>query len=261
MKKLIHLSDLHFGTEVANSPMILLQDIYQLAPDIIVVSGDLTQRATTRQFQLAQNFLKELANYPILCVPGNHDIALYRFIERFFYPYFKYNRWIKSEFGMEYVDEQLAILGINSVTPFKPMGGYITQKQLTDVQTYFQSHSQKTKIVVMHHNLISSERHKIINDAEKILQIFAQNNIHCVLSGHIHHAYVELLKRNFAQNNLYIITAGTPVSSRTLEPNSYNLLEFTKNQFKWSLRTLVNHHFENTIEQWFDLTPQKSKIY
>lgn len=250
MIKLIHLSDLHFGTEIPGRTSILIEDIHQMAPDVIVVSGDLTQRATSTQFAAAQVFLHALNQFPIVCVPGNHDVALYNLIERFFFPYAQYNQWIKSQFDMEYANDHCAILGINSVTPFKPMGGYVTEKQLSLVKSYFHAHPQKIKILVMHHNLMYSKRHKIINHADKILNAFASSNINIVLSGHIHYAHIE---PSFLTNSLYIITAGTPISTRTLVPNSYNIIEFADKKFKWVVRSWQKDRFAIMSEKLYEL--------
>lgn len=255
MRKIIHLSDLHFGTEIPERVAILLDDIHQMKPDVIVVSGDLTQRALTLQFSAAQKFLYELKQYPVISVPGNHDIALYNMMERFFYPYYKYNRWIKSEFGMEYSDDYFAILGINSVTPFKVMGGFVTEQQLNLVKTYFQSHQQKIKIIVMHHNLIHSVRHKIINDADKIIDVFASCAVDLVLCGHIHSAHLEQIKRNELKHNLHVITAGTAISTRTIEPNSYNLITFSNEHSKCITRGFQNGHFESIDEKSIQFDP------
>src|SRR3954470_9400307 len=96
MRTLVHLSDLHFGRV---DPALLdpLRELVQaLAPDLVVVSGDLTQRARTEQFEAARGWLDSLPG-PQIIVPGNHDIALYNVFRRFVHPLKRYKRYITDE--------------------------------------------------------------------------------------------------------------------------------------------------------------------
>lgn len=248
--KIIHLSDLHFGTERAELVWLLTEEIKKINPDIIIVSGDITQRAKTTQFISAKKFLESLAK-PMITVPGNHDISLYNLFSRFFLTFKKYQKYIQAQLCNQYVDDQVAILGINSVTPFKPMGGYITEKQLKRVEYFFQQQPKhKIKIIVMHHNLIRSQRHKIINDSEKIIEIFAKNNINLILSGHIHSAQTEKLPTHFP---MYVITAGTAISTRTTEANSFNIIELNAHEFKIQVKMFENNCFILKKEKTFQL--------
>ena len=86
---LLHLSDLHFGTERAGCIQAIQQFCQQYRPEAIVVSGDLTQRARFKQFYHCRQFLDSL-HIPYLVVPGNHDIPLYHVWNRFFYPIVRY---------------------------------------------------------------------------------------------------------------------------------------------------------------------------
>lgn len=247
MKTILHLSDLHFGTERPGSVDALIQDCQQINPDIIIISGDLTQRATHEQYHAAKKFLNNFYDKKILCVPGNHDISLYNPIERFLYPFSKYKKYIAPDLCEHYSEADLSVLGINSVTPYKPMSGYVTDKQLQMVENYFKNQPKNgTRIVVMHHNLIRSERHKIINDADKILTVFANAGINIVLSGHIHFPCIESIQGKFLHHSMYVITAGTAISTRTIEPNSYNLLQMHEKGFNLTVRTLIGQRFENT---------------
>ena len=241
MIKIIHISDLHFNTQRDGILEPLIQDINTEKADIIVVSGDLTQRARLSQFNAANDFLRKLENKKIICVPGNHDISLYNPLERFIIPFYKYNIFIRKNFLEYYVNDKMVIFGVNSVTPYRAMGGEISQKQLEKVKTFFSKHPDTIKVIVMHHNLVKSERHKNMFDAEKIINTFADLNINLILSGHIHVAYIEQLKRNYLAHNMYVITAGTAVSTRTIQANSYNIIEFPD-----------RHHFQLTVRAFKD---------
>ena len=113
MRTLVHLSDLHFGRvdPALLSPLRAL--VEHLEPDVVVVSGDLTQRARSAQFQQARVFLDSLPG-PQIVVPGNHDVPLYNVFSRFLTPLVKYRRHVTDDLSPEYVDEEIAVLGINT---------------------------------------------------------------------------------------------------------------------------------------------------
>jgi 3',5'-cyclic AMP phosphodiesterase CpdA len=249
MTRIIHLSDLHFGTQRLGVVPLLIADIQTLHPDMIVISGDLTQRATPKQYEMAKQFLDAFPHVKKLSVPGNHDISLYNPLERFIYPFSKFKNWISPKLCTSQIIGDIAVLGVNSVTPFKIMSGYITEKQLNVVKEFFQKTQARIKIVVMHHNLIASERHKIINDAEKIINVLAECGVNLVLCGHIHFACVEQVQREFIAHNLYVITAGTAISTRTTAPNSYNIIDIDAEEFTLRVRKLADHMYitENEI--------------
>lgn len=253
MTKILHLSDLHFGTEVPHLVDAVAAECNNIAPDIVVVSGDITQRATLSQYKSAIRFLKQLKP-KVICVPGNHDISLYNLFERFFFTFYKFRKHIARNFATQYISDNLAILGINSVTPYKPMGGYLTDEQLTMVHEFFLTQpSSSTKIVIMHHNLIKSARHHIINDSDKILKLFAESKVNIVLSGHIHIPLLEQLKKDYVQQPLYIITAGTPISTRTIEPNSFNIIDIQPGKFIFTVKNYIDTAFVTAREQPFSL--------
>lgn len=83
MRTLVHLSDIHFGRVDATIIEPLVALIAELKPDVVTISGDLTQRARSEQFQEARAFLDRLPN-PQIVVPGNHDVPLYNVFARFF---------------------------------------------------------------------------------------------------------------------------------------------------------------------------------
>lgn len=254
MKKILHLSDLHFGTEIPHIFEALIPDCQRLNPDIIIISGDLTQRAKHDQYDAAKQFIDNFEGKVILCVPGNHDISFYNLFERFLYPFAKYQKWIAPDVYHHYSDDELSILGINSVTAFKPLGGYVTERQLELVGDYFKTQaSNVVRIIVMHHNLISSERHRIINDADKILARFADAGVNLVLSGHTHFPCIEKVQKQFIKHNLYVMTAGTAISTRTKAPNSYNVLEINKNEFTFLVREFDGNRFSDGFSSTYPL--------
>ena len=92
MARLVHLSDLHFGAHDEELVAAVETSVDALKPDLVVVSGDFTQRARTEQFEEACQFLERLRDggHEVLGVPGNHDVPLYDVLRRFLSPLTRY---------------------------------------------------------------------------------------------------------------------------------------------------------------------------
>src|SRR3989304_4029862 len=113
MRTIVHLSDLHFGRLDARIIAPLVERITSIHPDLIAVSGDLPQRARRRQFQQASAFLDRLP-FPKIVVPGNHDVPAFNMAARIFDPFGGYRRWISPDLEPAYIDNEVAMIGLNS---------------------------------------------------------------------------------------------------------------------------------------------------
>ena len=120
MKTIAHLSDLHFGTEDPELALALLHDLRELDPSLVVVSGDLTQRARTREFEAAAAWLGQIQS-PKLVIPGNHDIPLFDIIRRFAMPLNRFGTHISEDLNPFYEDQEMALLGINTARSRLPV--------------------------------------------------------------------------------------------------------------------------------------------
>ena len=92
MNKLLQISDPHFGTEQPQVMQALQALAHAQRPDVLVLSGDITQRARASQFSQAREFCDRLAIPRMLALPGNHDIPLFNLYQRLFSPYGRYLR-------------------------------------------------------------------------------------------------------------------------------------------------------------------------
>jgi len=207
VRTIAHLSDLHFGRVEPAVLEALRRRLRALAPDLVVVSGDLTQRARARQFREARAFLDSLPA-PRVVVPGNHDVPLYNVLARFVSPLGGYRRIVSREVEPGFVDEEIAVLGLNTARSFVFKGGRVSAAQIERVRRELsslddqRSKFQRTKIVVAHHPC------KALQDC----------GADVLVSGHAHRTRVEA-------GPALTIEAGTATSSRTREePNAFNLL-------------------------------------
>ena len=213
MRRLAHLSDLHFGRVERAVLEPLRRRVRELAPHLVIVSGDLTQRARAEQFRAARAFLDTLPG-PQLVVPGNHDVPLYNVFARFFRPLARYRRAISPELEPCYRDEEIAVLGVNTARSFVFKGGRVSAAQVERVERQLCALQEDVvKIVVTHHPFMALER---LSDC----------GVDVFVAGHLHATGVGHAAERVQGMSALLVQAGTASSSRTREePNSFNLLK------------------------------------
>jgi len=205
VRTVAHLSDLHFGRIERGMLEALRSRLWQVKPDLVVVSGDLTQRARARQFRAARAFLDTLPK-PQLVVPGNHDVPLYNVLARFLAPLAGYRRFVADEVEPSFVDDEIAVLGINTARSFTWKGGGVSEAQLLRAEEKLcRLEAALIKIVVTHHPLPQLGR-------------LARCGVDVQVAGHLH-------ATSIGAPSALVVQAGTATSSRTrAEPNSFNVL-------------------------------------
>lgn len=228
MRTLAHLSDLHFGRVDAALVGPLRDAVHALQPDVVVVSGDLTQRARRAQFAAARAFLSQLPK-PQIVVPGNHDVPLYDLARRFLAPLARFRRSITAEQAPWYRDGEIAVLGINSARSLTFKGGRINSEQVGLVRERFgMLPASVTRVLVTHHPFAlpqDADADDRIGRAAMALDAFADCGVDILLSGHLHRTHMAAGDEAIATGSALSIHAGTATSTRGRgETNSYNAI-------------------------------------
>ena len=231
MRTLVHLSDLHFGRVDKQLLAPLARAVRAAAPHLVVVSGDLTQRAKSAEFRDARRFLDTLPA-PLLVVPGNHDVPLYNLVQRFFQPLDKYRRYIAHDVEPAYVDEEIAVVGVNTARSATFKGGRINAVQIARVRNRFSALKREvTRIVVTHHPFDLPPGHEtraVVGRARLAMQAFADCGADILLAGHLHASHAGDTAARYGFSTLFI-QAGTATSVRGRgEANSYNVLRIER---------------------------------
>ena len=229
MRKIAHLSDLHFGKTDPDVLPALAATIKAARPDVIVVSGDLTQRAKDHEFQAARAWLDTLA-FPRIVVPGNHDVPLYNVFMRAFAPLTRYRRYFGDEMAPFHADGEIAIVGVNTARSLTFKDGRINREQVA--ATYHRLHGvgeAAVRIIVTHHPFEhgGSEGHDLVGRASMAMTGFAGCRVDLILSGHLHASGTGLSAKRYelAGYSALMIQAGTATSVRRRdEPNSFNMI-------------------------------------
>lgn len=223
MPEILHISDLHFGPPFLRDRA---EAVHHLArrrsPDVVVVSGDFTQRAKPGQFRDARGYLERF-EAPVVVTPGNHDVPLYRFWERFLTPFQHYRSFISDELNRIYRLDGLTIVSLNSARALTFKNGKLSREQLDFAADAFAAApADDLRVIVTHHHLApppTFDRYRVMPGARRALEVFGDLGVHLILAGHMHRAYIGdsldfFPKEEKREIGIVIAQCGTTTSAR-----------------------------------------------
>lgn len=253
MSTIVHLSDIHFGRVDARIVAPLVRVIGTIAPDLVAVSGDLTQRARRRQFREARSFLDQLPP-PVLVVPGNHDVPLFNLAARFLDPYGGYRRHIQEDLEPTFENNDLIVVGLNSARAF-PFhgGGRLNEAQVARAAARLRSARDAIKVVVTHHPFDLPEGRSgrdLIGRSAMAMQQLAAVGADVFLAGHLHVSHVghSATRYQIAGHSALVVQAGTMSTRRRGELNTMNVLHLARHRIE------VERYGWNETAQSFEVT-------
>lgn len=241
MLTILHISDLHFGPPyVAKVGESLLRKSAELNPDVVVVSGDFTQRAKPEQFQAAREYLDRLPRVPTVVVPGNHDVPLYRVRERWSSPLGLYQHYISEQLNTATQVDGAVIVALDSTSPRRAISnGRVHLDQLDFCAEHLQSAPEGVaRIVVAHHHFAPApdyERDQTMPKAKRAMDRFLNLGVDLILGGHLHRAYIgnslDIYPKAKRGHGIVIVQSGTSTSrrgrGRERERNSFNVIKIS----------------------------------
>lgn len=256
--KILQISDLHFGMHREELIAPFLQELQTIQPDVVLISGDLTQRATQEQYELFVDFAKKLSGV-VLTVPGNHDIPLYphQFLIRMFCPFNSYKHYVNSDLKVHFESKDARILGVNSVNPYRVKKGRLSPKTMGEIEAYFSKPFDGLSILFFHHNFDRLEgAHKPLENYEELIQYLKVSSVNIVCAGHSHYANVNLIEKN-NQKTCVFLHAGSLLCTRSRDNlNSYYLLELNNFSCHLEWRCFKEHSFQ--IQQQYNMDFSKN---
>jgi 3',5'-cyclic AMP phosphodiesterase CpdA len=236
LRTIAHISDLHFGRIDPLIPPALREALLEARPDVVVVSGDLTQRARRAEFAAARRFLDGLP-FPQVVVPGNHDVPLTDVMRRWLAPLEKYRSYISADIEPFYGDGEVVIQGVSTARSLTWKNGRINRMQVERACSKLTSASPDvTRIVVTHHpfQLPGEDRGgSPVGRAEMAITAFTKCRVDLILSGHFHMGHAGTYTRHYAAlgHAAILVQAGTATSTRQREEaNSWNLIRIERPQ-------------------------------
>lgn len=233
---LMHVSDLHAGWPFnPDLAAMVAREAHELQPDLLVVSGDLVQRADfAMQWQVITTYLQQLPD-PKLIIPGNHDVPLFNVFNRLFRPYARYQRYISRDLNPVFELPGLVVVGGTTAHGWTVDGGMLSRAQIEQIeQTFMRYPPGVCKVAVLHHHVINpagSEGRRMISNYEDAVELLDRCGVELLLCGHIHMSYIgtTLDVRHDLSKGTIICQSGTTTSTRgkgrETGQNSYNVIE------------------------------------
>ena len=263
MRTIVHLSDLHFGRVEETLLVPLRETLLALEPHVVVISGDLTQRARASQFREARAFLDTLPK-PQIVVPGNHDVPLYNVLMRFAAPLRNYRRYISDDLEPTLIDDEIAIVGVNTARSLTIKGGRINEEQAERVHRKLCALDDSiTRIIVTHHPFDHPPewgKNHVVGRAPMAMQMLSRCGADILLAGHAHLSHAGQTTERYEIEGFaaLVVQAGTATSTRARgEANSFNVLRVDGDEVGVEVRrwNAVTHRFDVFRNELFAFTP------
>ncbi|TFW09533.1 metallophosphoesterase [Oxalobacteraceae bacterium OM1] len=234
----LHFSDLHFGTEIVAARDAALLAARRIQPDVIVVSGDITQRARQREYLAAKTFLDLLPGRAKLVIPGNHDIPLLNLPARVLRPYAGYVRTLGAPEGV-WNDRMTAVVALNTTTPFRHTRGRVPVPAFRAMaeQARKRIGPDGVLIAVIHQPFVTAQPEdadEVLMNAPEAARLFAELGVDAALSGHVHYPLLRTTLADFPElpRPFVLCGAGTTFSHRVRQgaPNSFHAMRVVRGE-------------------------------
>lgn len=258
MTTLAQISDLHFGTEVPAVAEALVADLQARPPSLLVISGDLTQRARGKQFAAARDYLARLPK-PQLVIPGNHDVPLFDVVRRFLAPLKRYRRYIGGDLNPTFMNDHMIVVGLNTARSFTWKNGRISVDQIDALQGRLARGGLRVKVVVTHHPFIPPPGDvgiDLVGRAKRAIPVLDACNVDVLLAGHLHQGYAGDIRTYYpaARRAMIAVQAGTAISRRMRngEANAYNVITLERKLITIEVRAWNGSAFATLHESTYD---------
>jgi 3',5'-cyclic AMP phosphodiesterase CpdA len=235
MSVLLQISDPHFGTERPAVVEALLKLARKEPPAVVVVSGDVTQRARRAQFVAAKDFISRLAAPALVAVPGNHDIPLFNVVARSLYPYRGFQWVFGKHLEPEWESPEFRVVCVNTTRPARHKDGEVSAEQIDRVSRRLQAATpEQVRVVVTHQPVFvlkGTEVHNRLHGYAQAISAWSAAGADIIMGGHIHLPYIAPLHEHSeaVARRCWVVQAGTAVSCRVRkgQANSVNIIKRT----------------------------------
>ena len=234
MTRVLQISDPHFGTERPEVVEALTRLAREQTPELVILSGDITQRARRSQFKAAREFVDKLQAPHVIAIPGNHDIPLFNLLARCFYPYANHCREFGPELEPSYESERLLVLAVKTTRRYRHKDGEISPQQVERIaQRLAGASGSQLRIVVTHQPVAvirPEDECNLLHGHARAARRWTQAGADLILGGHIHLPYLLALHERDPSlpRKAWVMQAGTAVSWRIRyeADNSVNLIHY-----------------------------------
>ncbi|MDB4939786.1 MAG: metallophosphoesterase [Candidatus Doudnabacteria bacterium] len=259
MRTIIHLSDLHFGRNEPSVIKAIIKTVKAVKPDVLIVSGDLTQRAKAEEFKQAKDFLNGF-NIKKIVIPGNHDIPLFNPLKRLVNPFKNYKKYISKNLEPVYFDKELRIIGVNTARKTKITRGKISSEQAQLIKEYFADAGDAVRIVVAHHPFDLPEgfsSRKMVIGAKNVIKEIVDAKVDLILGGHMHISHTgSIADRYKVDGKAALVVQASTVSKRSRgEVPTFNVIKTDLKKITLTRYVFKQKEFKKDLEEVFQLEP------
>lgn len=237
MPVIFHLSDLHFGPKfVEHLADLILRDILDEKPDLVIISGDWTLRGRVSEYQLAREYLQKLPP-PILTIPGNHDQPLHwgGLYDRFTRPWSRYEEYIHPSTDTVLAVPGLFVIGLNDNHPILPGGIWSPRQRKWIDRELTRAPAGACKVLVTHHQLLWEGNWRPAGHwfPTRTLNRLSSMGVELILNGHTHIPLTRMVPQG-----IVIAQTGTAMSTRTRhgQANAYSRIDISEHEIHVDVR-------------------------
>lgn len=232
-----HVSDIHFGAENTDAIDAATEAIEAAAPDVLVVSGDLTQRGKRTEFDRAATWLDHFS-CGVLSVPGNHDVPLLNLANRAYKPFSRYDKFL-GQYSSAYETETTKIVGLNTARGWQIRKNWAEGSvNLSDLSAIL-SRAQTSQILTCHHPFLPIPGAPLktrTRRGQAASQLIAGSAIELLLTGHVHKPNAVV---HHHDSGAYLnITSGTLSRRLRDQPPSFNFIRLSTEAIEMRIMTL-----------------------
>lgn len=261
MKRLIHLSDPHFGAADPQIAASFIETAHNLDPDLTVLSGDLSMTARRSELDAAARFIDQLPR-PRIIIPGNHDIPYFNHpYDRFFRPFRRYQQRIHPDIEPVYRDDIFDVICLNSPRPFgfhtDWSDGRLSRHQISRIAGHFaETPAHPCRILVIHHPLLElkASGRAVVKPLAALMAAMESSQLDLVLCGHFHRSQIAAKSLTGSWKTM-ISQAPTVCSTRLQgEPQGFHEILITDAHVEIIQHTFIDGNFQKTADFPFEKT-------
>ncbi len=232
--RLVQISDTHFGTELPEVMAALRRAVVDLAPELVLLCGDITQRARPPQFAAARRFMDSMPQSAArIAIPGNHDMPLFDLWARAFWPYRNYERAFGAR-ESSWSAHGVYVLALDATHQLRKDGALPESRLRAQLAAAAAARAPEDLFIVAAHQPLwtawDQDRRRTLLHRKQTARLLAEARVDLVLSGHVHVPLIETSAVcDVALPWQFVLSgSGTAVSHRTRvgAPNSFNLIAF-----------------------------------
>ena len=184
MTVIVHISDLHISNDAFDEEVFMqaVGEINNIQPDMIILTGDITNSGYYREYQKAIKYL-DMFESPLFAIPGNHDSRNLG--------YQSFEELVGERSWKLTKDDEFTIIGLDSSAHDENRGNIgIPQHLWMEHQLDECVVKDRFTIVALHHHVVSipdtGRERNVLSDAGDILKTLTTHGVDLVLSGHKH---------------------------------------------------------------------------